>query len=76
MPLMRCIREKMPELRELRILVDAPEEKGDGYVETLWRWEDQGFGWVVEQKGGCIYLESRRDGNPLVAPRQRSDGFM
>lgn len=90
LPLMRCVREKLPELRQLRIFIDAPsfiressatrfyrygEFKGDGFVETLEDWEREGYGWVTEQEGGCIYLESRKAGNVLGVPR-RKDGFM
>ncbi|CAN8103175.1 unnamed protein product [Discula destructiva] len=75
LPLMLCVRERMPDLRELRIHIDAPNVRGDGFVETLDEWEHCGYGWLVEQEGGCIYLESRRESNILTGPRQR-DGFI
>lgn len=74
-PLMRCVREKMPELRDLRVQLSAPSVKGEGFVEVLRDWEEEGHGWVTENAEGVIYLEMRRGQNVVTGPRRR-DGFM
>lgn len=74
-PLMRCVREKMPELRDLRVHLSAPSVKGEGFVEVLRDWEEMGHGWVTEHAEGVIYLEMRKGKNAVMGPRRR-DGFM
>lgn len=72
---MRCIRENMPELRDLRVQLGASTVKGEGFVEVLRDWEEEGHGWVTENADGVIYLEMRRGQNVVTGPRRRA-GFL
>lgn len=61
LPLMACVRERLPELRSLRIHLGPPSAaKGRVFMDLLRDWERDGYGWVEESIDGMVYLERGR----------------
>lgn len=58
-PLMASVRDKMPELRYLRVHLNPPSEATMDLVKVLEDWESLGYGWVAEQEDGVVYYEFR-----------------
>lgn len=54
-PLMQCVREKLPELRWLKIHLStsAPAEM---FLDALRKWAQEGDGEVEETTGGLVYV--------------------
>lgn len=56
---MASVRDKMPELRYLRVHISPPSETNMDLVKVLDDWETLGYGWVAEQEDGVVYYEFR-----------------
>lgn len=60
-PLMRCVREGLPELRRLTVHLGAaaaPNAREEVFLDVLRGWADEGFGTVEERAGGVVYTET------------------
>lgn len=58
LPLMACIRERLPELRSLRIQLSPPSAANwRVFMDLLRDWERDGHGWVEESLDGMVYME-------------------
>lgn len=59
-PLMRCVREGLPELRRLTVHLSAaaaPTAREEVFLDVLREWAADGFGTVEERAGGVVYTE-------------------
>lgn len=65
LPLMKCVRERLPELRSLRVHLSPPESTGQVFMDLLRDWEREGYGWAEEQMDGMVYLEKGRQREAL-----------
>lgn len=56
---MVCVREKLPDLRWLRINLSTstPTAKVEMFLGALKKWEREGYGRVEERNDGIIYVE-------------------
>ncbi|KAG8157956.1 hypothetical protein KVR01_012228 [Diaporthe batatas] len=60
-PLMRCVREGLPELRRLTIHLSAaaaPTAREEVFLDVLREWAADGYGTVEEKAGGVVYCET------------------
>lgn len=74
-PLTACLRERLPELRSLRIHLSPPSAaKGQVFMDLLRDWERDGHGWVEEQVDGMVYLEKGRKKGRLLLEEEEEDG--
>ncbi|ROW05795.1 hypothetical protein VMCG_05207 [Cytospora schulzeri] len=57
-PLMLCVREKLPELRRLRVHLStsAPPERVEMFLEVLRTWVQDGYGKIEERDDGLVYV--------------------
>lgn len=63
-----CLRERLPELRNLRIHLSPPSAANEGqiFADLLREWERDGHGWVEDQVDGIVYLEKGRKKGRLL----------
>lgn len=62
-PLMRAVREGLPELRRLTVHLSAaaaPTAREEVFLDVLREWAAEGYGTVEEKAGGLIYTETGR----------------
>lgn len=62
-PLMRCVREDLPELRRLTVHLSAaaaPTAREEVFLDVLREWAAEGYGTVEEKGGGLVYTETGR----------------
>ncbi|KAI7778981.1 hypothetical protein LA080_001498 [Diaporthe eres] len=62
-PLMRCVREGLPELRRLTVHLSAaaaPTAREEVFLDVLREWAAEGYGTVEEKGGGLVYTETGR----------------
>lgn len=63
LPLTTALRERLPKLTSLRVVLSPPSARAERFVDVLREWEGEGYGgWVTESADGVVYLEmgSRR----------------
>lgn len=62
-PLMRAVREGLPELRRLTVHLSAaaaPTAREEVFLDVLREWAAEGYGTVEERAGGLVYTETGR----------------